>query len=73
MCSSNCFPSCLLENFLSSSTPSQMAALHAFMYYTPSRLVLVLLAGQFFYADNEGGFNRMFEEMIKDQDIDNST
>ncbi len=46
-----------------------MAALHAFMYYTPSRLVLVLLAGQFFYADNEGGFNRMFEEMIKDQDI----
>ncbi len=47
-----------------------MAALHAFMYYTPSRLVLVLLAGQFFYADNEGGFNRMFEEMIKDQDID---
>ncbi len=40
------------------------------MICTPSRVVLATIAGQFWYANNDGGFNRVFQEMVKEQDID---
>ncbi len=40
------------------------------MICTPSRVVLATIAGQFWYANNDGGFNRVFQEMVREQDID---
>ena len=41
------------------------------MYYTPIRIVLGALAGQLWYANNDGSLNRLFTEaMIDDQAID---
>ncbi len=52
------------------SPPSQMPALQAMMFFTPRHVVLGILGGQIFYANNDGGFNRVFQEMIRDQNID---